>query len=160
MRSAGPVAVTLQTWYSGGSERGSACWRSQFVSLNSMTTDRPWEAGQPAGKGCTCFLSQGVQASGWLDPASSSPRLKHQLETSAQRMLGQWHPVYVPKEHVQSGWLALHEGLVGCVSLRGRGPMSRCELCMDNVCEASVYLYTWIACMLMVSLCVCAHTCQ
>lgn len=54
-------------------ERGPACQRSQFVSLNSTTTDRPWEASQPAGKGCTCFLSQGARASGRLDPASSSP---------------------------------------------------------------------------------------
>lgn len=35
------------------------------------------------------LLVPGVLASGWLDLASSSPGLRHRVETSAQRMLGQ-----------------------------------------------------------------------
>lgn len=83
-----PAAVTLQTWASGSPDWDQAWRRGQLVSLNSAITDGPLEASQPAGQGCTCFFSQRVWASGWLDPASSSPPLKHQLETSAQRMLG------------------------------------------------------------------------
>lgn len=85
----GPVAIALQTWASGNPEWGWAWRKGPLVSLNCTISDRPLEASQPAGQGCPCFLSQRVRASGWLDPASSSPPLKHQLETSAQRMLCQ-----------------------------------------------------------------------
>lgn len=58
--------------------QGSACCRSQFVSLNSTTTDSPWEASQPAGRGCTCFLSQGalgkwLTRSGKFIPSTRTP---------------------------------------------------------------------------------------
>lgn len=117
------------------SRQGSAGRRSRFVALNFTVTGGPWEASQPAGKGCTCLLSQGAWASGWLDPSSSSPLLKHQLETSAQRMLGQEHPVYVLKEHVRlAGWLwgqawwdaSLLERWVPCLGVRLLG-----QLCVD-----------------------------